>query len=120
MKSLVNLKEQFVKKFISVKEDVLKKLLADGKSIAGTLNIDKKTGAIYFNAWKRDMVTGECSEDQIIFLTEHGWIKVSKNRLKFFESIPKKIGISRIFDTLDREMKEALKALTGFDINKNN
>ena len=57
-------------------------------------------------------------QDRSIADLEHGWVKESTNRIKVFESIPKKLGTVRICSALQREIKEAQNILQLEDILK--
>ena len=83
--------------------------LKSGKCVEGSLRMNAETGKLTFNAWKRR--SPKHSEERIIRQLEHGWLKESKRRIKFFSSVKKELG-SRLVDvTIHRELKTAMSAL---------
>ena len=83
--------------------------LKSGKCVEGSLRMNAETGKLTFNAWKRR--SPKHSEERIIRHLEHGWLKESKRRIKFFSSVKKELG-SRLVDvTIHRELKTAMSSL---------
>ena len=75
-----------IKKFIWIINalQVMERLIA-GKRLAGELYIDAETGKLTFKAFDRSK---KRRRDRLIRSLEHGWVKESPARYKFFESIP--------------------------------
>ena len=55
-------------------------------------------------------------KDQLIKMLEHGWVKESVNNIKIYDSLPKKLGLARILEILDRELNEAKNGLIDREI----
>ena len=106
-----------VKKYVEMPEEILVRI-AEGKSVQGGLHKDVHTGKLVFNA--HDLACYKTKvhrqPDVLIKELEHGRLMESPKRIKFYESIPKKIGASRIIGVLEREMKEAKVALIDREI----
>ena len=79
------------KKYIQIEEEVLVRLV-EGKYVEGSLHRDKWTGQITFRAYNRQ--SRKRKKDKLIRYLEHGWVKESTKNLKYYESIPKKIGMA--------------------------
>ena len=79
-----------MKKFIAIEEEVLVRLL-EGKYVEGSLHRDKWTGVITFNAWVRK--SPKHPKDRVICQLENGWLKESAERIKFFNSVKKELGL---------------------------
>ena len=106
-----------VKKYIEIPEEILVRL-AEGKSVQGGLHKDVHTGKLVFNP--HDIARYKTGQkrvpDVLIKELEHGRLMESPKRIKFYESIPKKIGVARILAVLERETKEAKNALMDREI----
>ena len=100
--------EGTVKKYIELPEEALK-CLKDGKFVEGTLHVDKKTGKIIFNAWKRKPNTSK--KDRVICYHSNGWLKESDNNLKFFASVSKRVGAVCACQTMDDELQYVTEEL---------
>ena len=50
-------------------------------------------------------------QDRTVAALEHGWVRESAERIKVYESIPKKLGTVRVCAVLQREIKEAQNIL---------
>ena len=88
--------------------------LMDGRYVEGSLRIDECTGKLTFRAYQRK---GRVRKpDKTIAELEHGWLKESEQRIKVFESIPKDLGIPRVMNVLERELKEVKNALIDKEI----
>ena len=86
------------KKFIEIPEAALFRI--DNNQYAhGSLHRDPETGKIVFNLHKQSIHR----RDRLIRSLEHGWVKESPARYKFFESIPKKIGMASVIGVLERD-----------------
>lgn len=80
--------------------------LRTGKRIEGVLYLDKESGMPTFKAYNRQP-HGSRPKDKLLCYLEHGWVKESVQRIKLFESLPKRIGAARMIETLERETVEA-------------
>lgn len=94
------------KKFIEIPEAALVRI-DNNQYVHGSLHRDPETGKIVFNLHKPRIRR----KDKLIRSLEHGWVKESPARYKFFESIPKKIGMPSVIGVLDRDAKVAQNAL---------
>jgi hypothetical protein len=105
-------------KKINISEEVVARLVKSNKCVQGSLSYDRETGKITFKAYNRQYRSGEPREVTIKTL-EFGRIAESRQRIKVYESVPKKIGTQRICSILEREMKDAQTALIDLDIVNN-
>jgi len=96
-----------MKKYIFIM-DVLKIMegLKTGKRIEGVLYLDKESGMPTFKAYNRQPRRSR-PKDKLLCYLEHGWVKESVQRIKVFESLPKRIGAARMIEALERETVEA-------------
>ena len=101
-------------KKIEINTEVLKKV-SDGKCVEGSVRIDAETGKLTFVAYNR-ISRNHRKCDILIKQLEHGWLKESPLRYKFFQSIPKVIGIPSVIRVLDREVESAEKELSKLKI----
>lgn len=100
-----------IKKFIEIPEAALDRI--DNNQYAhGSLHRDPETGKIVFNLHKQRIRR----KDKLIRSLEHGWVKESPARYKFFESIPKKIGMPSVIGVLERDAKVAKETLIDHEI----
>ena len=97
-----------MKKFIEVSAETLDRLQA-GKYVAGSLQRDKETGKLVFTGWKRS--TRKRNRDKVICRLEHGWLKESAERIKFYNSVDKKVGAVLISKAMSRELEFAIDEL---------
>ena len=102
-----------VKKYIEIPEEILVGL-AEDKFVEGSLHRDKDTGRIVFNAYRRKPYKHR--EDKILAMLEHGWLKESPKRIKYFCSLKKSIGTARVIAALERESKAAVGHLMDREI----
>ena len=99
------------KKFIEIPEAALVRI--DNNQYAhGSLHRDPETGKIVFNLHKQRIR----KKDKLIRSLEHGWVKESPARYKFFESIPKRIGMPSVIGVLERDAKVAKETLIDHEI----
>ena len=96
-----------MKKYIEISEEVLAHL-ENGKCIDGSVRRDKATGKIVFRAFNRK---SPFKHERVICQLENGWLKESKHRIKFFNSVKKELGIVAIEQVMKRELNTAMKAL---------
>lgn len=80
--------------------------LKTGKRIEGVLYLDKVSGMPTFKAYNRQPRRSK-PKDKLLCYLEHGWVKESVQRIKLFESLPKRIGAARMVEALERETVEA-------------
>ena len=99
-----------MKKYIVIEEEALARLI-NGERIEGSLHRDEWTGVITFTAWKRK--GPKKYKDKIIIQLENGWLKESPKRIKFFNSVNKKLDVVAIDHAMKRELKTAMRALLG-------
>ena len=102
-----------IKKYIQIEEEVLVRLV-EGKYVEGSLHRDKWTGQITFRAYNRQ--SRKRKKDKLIRYLEHGWVKESTKNLKYYESIPKKIGMASVISVLERDTKVAKEALVDYEL----
>ena len=88
-------------KKIEINTDVLKKV-RNGKYVEGSVRIDATTGKLTFVAYNR-ISRNQRKHDIMIKPLEHGWLKESPERYKYYQSIPKRIGMPCVLGVLDRE-----------------
>lgn len=93
-------KQLKMKRTIEIPFEVMEYLM-NGKCVEGSLRIDQWTGNVTFKAYNRK--PRRHYRDRLIETLEHGWVKESAERIKVYESIPKKIGALRVCKTLERE-----------------
>ena len=99
--------------------DVLKIMagLKMGKRIEGVLYLDQNTGKLTFKAYNRQSRTRQ--KDKLLCYLEHGWVKESAQRIKVFDSLPKRIGAARMIATLERETVEAANEIAERELFEN-
>ena len=97
-----------MKKFIEISDETLK-TLAEGKCVDGSLRVDKLTGKLTFRAFNRK--APKWQKDRVICQLENGWLKESRQRIKFFNSVRKEIGMKRVGCAMERELGTALEEL---------
>lgn len=103
-----------MKKYIEISAETLERL-ETGKYVAGSLQRDKETGKLVFTGWKRS--TKKRNRDKTICRLEHGWLKESAERIKFFNSVDKKVGAVLISKAMSRELDFAMEELFLLNIN---
>ena len=88
-------------KKIEIDKEVIVKV-KKGKYVDGSIRIDATTGQLTFVAYNH-LYRGRKKSDILIKPLEHGWLKESPERYKFYQSIPKNIGVPCVLGVLDRE-----------------
>lgn len=83
--------------------------LKSGERVEGSLRLNAETGKLTFNVWNRRKT--KRSEERIIRHLEHGWLKESSRRIKFFSSVKKELGRRLVDQTIHRELKTAMTTL---------
>ncbi len=97
-----------MKKYIEISAETLERL-ETGKYVAGSLQRDKETGKLVFTGWKRS--TKKRNRDKTICRLEHGWLKESAERYKFYNSVDKAIGVVQVSKAMSRELEYAIDEL---------
>ena len=92
--------------------------IKDGKCVEGSLRLQPSSMGthqeISFKAYNRK--PRNQYRDRLIYKTEHGWIKESKERIKLFESVPKELGTPRIIGVIERDVRQGKHALIDREI----
>ena len=96
-----------MKKYIELSEEVLTRL-DEGKYVEGSFHKDQQTGKLIFRAYVR---TRRFQKDRLVCQLEHGWLKESPARYKFFNSVKKEVGLRLVSVAMHRELKEAMETL---------
>ena len=97
-----------MKKYIVIEEEVLVRLVS-GKYVVGSLHRDKWTGVISFNAYNRQ--PRKCEKDRLVKKLPWGWVKESMERIKFFSSVKKELGVAEVHNAMERDMDKAMSEL---------
>ena len=109
-------------KKIEISEETLKSL-KNGKCVEGSIHIEKESGKIVFNVWKRKSPKSS-KRDRVISYHANGWLKESENNLKFFASVSKRVGAVCACQTMDDELqyvtKELFDKIENGEMDKNN
>ena len=103
-----------MKKYIELSSEAIARLQS-GKCVKGSLHHNEQTGKIVFMAYQ----TKPRSEERIIRQLEHGWLKESAKRIKFFNSVKKDLGCRMVDVTIHRELKTAMTTLVNEEIINN-
>lgn len=83
--------------------------LMDGRYVEGSLRIDECTGKLTFRAYQRK---GRVRKpDKTIAELEHGWLKESEQRIKFFCSVKKQLDIPHVQFAMQSDMNMAMAEL---------
>ena len=85
--------------------------LKSGRIVEGRLALVKTDDGgqqLEFVAYNRK---NKRKKDKLIKELEHGWVKESAQRLKFFSSVKKSLGTARVIGVLERETNAAKDAL---------
>ena len=96
---LIKFDKIMIKKFIWIMNALqVLEALASGKRLVGELYIDEVTRQLTFKAFNRS--GKKRKKDKTIRHLEHGWLKESAKNLKYYESIPKKVGMASVISIL--------------------
>ena len=98
-----------MKKFIEISEEAYARL-SSGRCVEGSLHMDEWTGRVSFNAWQRKQPKRR-RDDKVVCQLEHGWLKESKQRYKFYNSVKKNLGVPMTKVVMERELKTAVHEL---------
>ena len=100
----------FMRKIVYILNSVeLMDRLFDSKRVEGALFIDKSTGMITFKAYNR--ASRRRPKDRVIVELEHGWLRESSRRYKFFSSVKKELGAVQVAAAMKRELERATSAM---------
>ena len=88
--------------------------LKKGKRVVGAVKLKEGTSLLTFKAF--DERRKNKNDDRLIIQLEHGWLKESPQRIKFFNSVRKDIGKRLVDVVIHRELKTAMTALTAEEI----
>ena len=97
-----------MKKFVEISVETFEKL-NQGKYVEGSLRRDESTGKLTFRAYQRKSRPRQ--PDVLIAELEHGWLKESPKRLKFFNSVKKTLPIPQVQLAMQRDMNAAMAEL---------
>ena len=97
-----------MKKFVDLALEVVDRLKND-KFVEGSLHKDKKTGKIVFRAYVRQSRLRK--PDKLLRPLEHGWLKESATRFKFYNSVKKELGYRLVSVAMHRDLKDAMNKL---------
>ncbi len=89
--------------------ELLQKLVS-GERVEGVLYMDQDTGKLTFKAWNRKSPKHR-PKDRLICALENGWLKESPERIKFYNSVKKELGVPRITDVMVRELDTAMSLM---------
>jgi len=91
-------------KMIEIPVEALERLKA-GKYVDGSLCVDKLTNRLTFRDFHRKPRVRK--KDKVICYHPHGWMKMSENNLKFFASVPKRVGAVCACQAMDNDLQYA-------------
>ena len=97
-------------------EQEIMNVLMCGRMVEGRLALvttDDNRKAIEFVAYNRNPKRRK--KDKLLCYLEHGWVKESTERIKVYESLPKRLGAVRLAFALDRESREAADVILEHD-----
>ena len=97
-----------VKKYIEMPEEILVGL-SEGRFVEGSLHRDPDTGRIVFNMYNRQ--SRKRPKDRMICPLETGWLKESQQRIKFYSSVKKELGVAEVHNAMERDLDKAMSAL---------
>ncbi|MCR4582760.1 MAG: hypothetical protein K5764_04310 [Prevotella sp.] len=97
-----------VKKYIEIPEEILVGL-AEGRYVEGSLHRDEWTGRLIFKAYHRQ--PRKRPKDTLICQLATGWLKESRQRIKFFSSVKKELDVAEIHNVMERDLNKAMSEL---------
>lgn len=103
--NLLLTKLKTMKKIIIKNEQEIMNALMTGRIVEGRLVLVRTNDGqmtIEFKAYNRK--PKKRSKDRLVCYLEHGWVKESPERIKVFESLPKRLGGLKMAEALDREI----------------
>lgn len=92
---------------IEISEEVLNRLM-EGKCVEGSLRVDEFTNNLKFRPYNR-LSRQPGYRDRLIAQLEHGWIKESAQHYKFYNSVRKDIGVTKVSVVMHRELGTAME-----------
>ena len=102
---------------IELSNDTLQAIM-NGKRVEGALRLIPSSGNknmdIVFRAYNRK--SGVRRRDRLVCYLEHGRVMESKQRIKVFESVPKRLGAAGVGRVLLREAGDAEAALMDYEL----
>ena len=101
-----------MRKFIEMPEEVMARLV-EGKYVEGSIHRDPKTGTLTFKAYNRQ---SRRKKDRMIRELEHGWLKESATRFKFYNSVKKELGYRQVSLAMHRDLQDAMNTLEVDDL----
>ena len=96
-----------MRKYIEIPMEAMERLVV-GKCVEGALHRDQFTGQLSFKAYNRQ---SRRHRDRVIRQLEHGWLKESPTRIKFFNSVKKEMGFRLVNVAMTRELQSAMGTL---------
>ena len=96
-----------MRKYVEIPLEVLERLV-EGKCVEGSLRRDEWTGKVTFKAYNRQP---RLRHDRVVCQLEHGWLKESPQRYKFYNSVKKGLGRRMVDVVMHRELNTAMQAL---------
>ncbi len=116
--TFTHLNDKIMKIQVEVTNEVMSAVMI-GKYVEGSLRLQlAATGThkeITFGAYNR--ISRKRKKARTIKQLEHGWVKETSQRIKVFNSLPKKIGAKCLVKVLERETKVAAEAIIDNEIN---
>ena len=100
-----------MRKYIEINEEVLKSIM-EGKFVQGSLHYNEQAKRIEFTGYKRK----KRGKDLVLAVLEHGWLKESPKRVKYYISLKKSIGTARMIAAMERENRVASSHLMDREI----
>ena len=97
-----------IKKYIEIPEEILVGL-AEGRYVEGSLHRDEWTGRLTFKAY--NCQSQRRSKDTLVCPLETGWLKESPQRIKFYSSVKKELGVAEINNAMERDLNKAMSEL---------
>lgn len=101
-----------MRKFIEIPLEALERLV-DGKYVEGSIHRDPMTGTLTFKAYNR---LSRRKKDRMIRQLEHGWLKESATRIKFYNSVKKELGFRLVSIAMHRDLQDAMNTLEVEDL----
>ena len=97
-----------VKKYIEMPEEILVGL-SEGRYVKGSLHRDEWTGRLIFKAY--NCQHRKRPKDKLVCQLESGWLKESQQRIKFYSSVKKELGVAEIHNAMERDLNKAMSAM---------
>ena len=83
--------------------------LSEDRYVKGSLHRDEWTGRLIFKAY--NCQHRKRPKDKMICPLESGWLKESQQRIKFFSSVKKELGVAEIHNAMERDLNKAMSAM---------